>query len=61
MKVELLQDAVLKVKKGSIVEVDDRQFELARRILKPVDKQLKEEPKVVETAEEPKEKKSKKK
>lgn len=35
MKVEVLKDVFIKVKKGSIVEVDERQFELARAFLKP--------------------------
>lgn len=37
MKVEALKDCVLKVKKGTVLEIDDRQFEMARAILKPVE------------------------
>lgn len=36
VRCEVLQDTVLAIKKGSVVLVDERQFELARRILKPV-------------------------
>ncbi len=36
MKVEVLKDCVLLVKQGTILEVDERQFEVARAILKPV-------------------------
>lgn len=35
---ELLKDCSLVVKKGSVVIVDDRQFEIARQFLKPIDK-----------------------
>lgn len=35
-KCEVLADTCISVKKGSIVYVDDRQFELAKRVLKPV-------------------------
>lgn len=37
MKCEVLKTATLTVKEGSIVEVDPRQFELARAILKPLE------------------------
>lgn len=37
MKCEVLKDTVIQVKKGSVVEVSERQFELARRVLKPVE------------------------
>lgn len=37
MKCEVLKDCVIQVKKGSIIEVSERQFELARRVLKPVE------------------------
>lgn len=53
MKVEVLQDCVLRIKKGTIIEVDERQFEIARRVLKPVEKVAQEEA--------PKEKRTKKK
>lgn len=36
-KCEVLNDTVIAIKKGSIVIVDDRQFELARKNLKPVE------------------------
>lgn len=41
MKVEVLKDCFIQVKKGSVIEVDERQFELARKVLKPI----KDEPK----------------
>lgn len=56
IKCEVLGKTSLVVEKGSIVLVDDRQFELARRVLKPVEMKKAEEPK----AEEEKPKKSKK-
>ena len=37
LKCEVLQDTVLAIKKGSIVLVDVKQFELARKVLKPVE------------------------
>lgn len=37
VKCEVLTDTALAVKKGSIVLVDEKQFELAKRVLKPVD------------------------
>lgn len=38
MKCEVLADKVLLVvQKGSIVEVDSRQYEMARSVLRPVD------------------------
>lgn len=36
MKYEVLQDCVLVIKKGSVVIVDERQYETARAILKPL-------------------------
>lgn len=36
MKCEVLFNTVLAVEKGSIVEVSERQFELARKVLKPI-------------------------
>ena len=37
IKCEVLTDTALSIKKGSIVLVDEKQFELAKRVLKPVD------------------------
>lgn len=54
IKCEVLQEAVIAVGKGSIVNVSERQFELARKILKPV---AKDEVKVEETKTEKKKKK----
>lgn len=59
-KCEILADRVsLVVGKGSVVFVDEKQFELARNFLKPVDMDMpKAEVKEIETAEEkPKRKK----
>lgn len=53
-KVEVLNDCILAVKKGSVVFVDDRQFETARRVLKPVEVKKETE---TETAERPKKRK----
>lgn len=36
VKCEVMQDTVLAIKKGSVVLVEDRQYELARKVLKPV-------------------------
>lgn len=58
-KVEVLNDCLLAVKKGSIVLVDDRQFERARRILKPIEIEAKAEPAEIETAERPRKRKKK--
>lgn len=58
-KVEVLNDCLLAVKKGSIVLVDERQFEMARRVLKPVEIEVKKEPVEIETAERPKKRKKK--
>lgn len=62
MKCEVLDNCVIAVGKGSIVEVSPRQYELARKVLKPIseEKKVKEE-KAVETAELPKAKKTRKK
>ena len=49
-KCEVLDNTVIAVGKGSIVIVSDRQYELARNKLKPIDVK-KEEPKVVEAKE----------
>lgn len=53
-KAEVLIDCLLSVKKGSIVIVDDRQFETARRVLKPIEIEAKKEIAEIETAESPK-------
>lgn len=37
MKCEVLERVCITVEKGSIVEVDPRQFEVAKRYLKPVE------------------------
>ena len=42
-KCEVLNDTVIAVKKGSIVIVEDRQFELARKHLKPINEEASEE------------------
>jgi len=49
IKCEVLSDTVLAVKKGSIILVDPKQFELARRVLKPVESAVKKEKKKKET------------
>ena len=36
-KCEVLVDTCISIKKGSIVFVEDKQFELARRVLKPIE------------------------
>lgn len=65
MKCEVLDNCVIAVGKGSIVEVSERQFELARKVLKPIESKAKaekvEEVKEVETTELPKAKKTRKK
>ena len=38
MKVEVLQDCVLRIKRGTIIDVDEKQYEIARSVLKPVEK-----------------------
>lgn len=55
---EVLADTVIACQKGSIVFVTDRQFELARKILKPVEAKQKIEAVEIETAEAPKVKKT---
>ena len=71
-KCEVLCNTVIAVQKGSIVIVDDRQYEHARHKLKPLEEVKKaekpiaqeietREAKVIETAELPKVKKTKKK
>lgn len=37
MKYEVLEKVTLTVNKGSIVDVDERQYEVARHLLKPVE------------------------
>lgn len=64
MKCEVLDVCNLVVGKGSIVEVSPRQYELARKHLKPINdkKEIKaEEVKPIETAELPKAKTNRKK
>lgn len=65
MKCEVLDTCNIVVGKGSIVEVSPRQYELARKFLKPIDDKKKEvkevEVKEVETTELPKAKKTRKK
>ena len=60
LKCEVLNDTVIAIKKGSIVIVDEKQFELAKKHLKPVEESKKEVP-AVETAELPKARKTRKK
>lgn len=48
MRCEVLDKAVLTVEKGSIVEVSERQFELARRVLKPLDTRKKDDEEVLD-------------
>ena len=52
MKCEVLQKTCLVVEKGSIVEVTEQQFELARKVLKPIVVEDKKESK--ESEEKPK-------
>lgn len=60
MKCEVLKDSVLHIQKGSIVEVSERQFELARRVLKPIEvKAIKTSVEEEIKAEAPKRKKKK--
>lgn len=61
-KCEVLVDRVsLVVGKGSIVYVDEKQFELARNFIKPLEKAKVEEPKEEEVKEDVVEEKPKKK
>ena len=48
IKCEVLDKTSLVIEKGSVVLVDERQFELARRVLKPVELKKAEEPKAEE-------------
>ena len=53
MKCEVLCDTVISVQKGSIVNVSEKQYELARKVLKPIiDEKPKAEAKVEAKAEE---------
>lgn len=63
IKCEVLDTCSIVVGKGSIVEVSPRQYELARKFLKPINnkKEEKAEVKEIETAELPKAKKTRKK
>lgn len=64
-KCEVLGSAVLRIEKGSIVYVNEKQYELARKLLKPVDEDKKAKPveaqPVEVRTEEAKEKRSRKK
>ncbi len=71
-KCEVLEDCLIAIGKGSIVNVSDRQYELARKKLKLVEvkkEEVKVEPKAevveevqpIETATQPKAKKTRKK
>ena len=60
LKCEVLNDTVIAIKKGSIVIVDEKQFELAKKHLKPLNEK-KVEVQTIETAELPKAKKTRKK
>lgn len=60
MKCEVLKDSVLHIQKGSIVLVSERQYELARRVLKPIN-EAKAEAEAEVKAEEEEPKKAKKK
>lgn len=42
IKCEVLKDTALSIKEGSIVFVSERQFELARNVLKPIEEKPKE-------------------
>lgn len=59
-KCEVLNDTVIAVKKGSIVIVEDKQFELAKKNLKPIGVNEAEAP-TVEQAVLPKAKRTRKK
>lgn len=59
-KCEVLNDTVIVVKKGSIVIVEDKQFELAKKNLKPIEVNETEAP-TVEQAVLPKAKRTRKK
>lgn len=45
LKCEVLKDSILTIGKGSIVLVSERQFELARQVLKPIKDEPKKEKK----------------
>lgn len=60
VKCEVLQDSVIAIAKGSIVLVSERQYELARRVLKPII-EAKAEAEANAKAEEKEPKKAKKK
>lgn len=64
-KCEVLVDTVIRVSKGSIVMVSDKQFELAKSKLKPVEIKKEVKAEVIETREiddeMPKKKQSRKK
>ena len=54
IKCELLKDSVIAICKGSIVYVNDRQYELARKILRPIVEKTTEAKKEVASAPKPK-------
>lgn len=58
-KCEVLNDTVIAVKKGSIVIVEEKQFELAKKNLKPIE--LNGEAPTIEQAVLPKAKRTRKK
>ena len=61
LKCEVLQDTVLSIGKGSVVLVSEKQFELARKVLKPVEIKTEAKAEAVETrTEKAKETKKKK-
>ena len=49
LKCEVLQDTVLSVCKGSVILVTEKQYELARNVLKPVEIKTEAKAEVVET------------
>lgn len=51
IKVEVLRDTVLTVPKGTVITVSERQFELARAVLKPVVADKKKKTKAEEAEE----------
>lgn len=43
MKCEVLSNCVIAIEKGSVVIVSEKQYELARKVLKPLEKEAKKE------------------
>lgn len=58
IKCEVLKDCVIAICRGSIVLVNERQYELARKVLKPITEKVEETSEVVEA---PKKKRTTKK